>query len=110
MSDREDAIKKLLDDGDELTEENIKTAMPPKPDTNKEVIDELRNIRAEIKQLRGEVKNQRNQEIKIPEGKAPIVNVPAPVVIQSDRPRRKLNFSFIRDQNGNIISAKAEEE
>ena len=112
MSDREDAIKKLLDDGDELTEENIKAAMPPKPDTNKEVIQSLNAISQKLNEVIDAVNSQNNREIKIPEIKIPEIKIPEQRVIQvpMERKPRKLNFSFVRDENGNIISATATEE
>ena len=110
MSLREDAIKKLLDDGDELTEENIKAAMPPKPDTNKEVIQALNAISQKLNKVIDAVNEKNNREIKIPDIKIPDIKVPAATFIHPERPRRKLSFSFVRDEHGNIISAIATEE
>ncbi len=113
MSEREEAIKKLLDDGADLTEENIQAVMKPeKPalDLSKELLNTLNSLNKNIDLLRDEMKTQKNKEFRIPEIKIPEIKVPQATIIQPDRPRRKLSFSFIRDQNGNIISATATEE
>lgn len=113
MSKREDAIKKLLDDGDELTEENIRAAIKPeepKPDMSREVIGTLNKLNENIVLLRDEVKAQGNKEIKVPDIRMPEIKVPQATLIQPDRPRRKLIFSFVRDEHGNIIQATATEE
>ncbi|HDZ26262.1 hypothetical protein LCGC14_1013790 [marine sediment metagenome] len=116
MTDREDAIKIILDNGGNMTEQDIQDVMDdikknnPKPDTNREVIDTLNKINDNLNRLREDVKAQNNKEIRIPDFKIPDIKVPAATFIHPERPRRKTSFSFVRDVNGNIISATAEEE
>ncbi len=115
MSAREEAIKKLLDDGEDLTEENITAAMEaekPKPDTNREVVETLNKLNDNMVLLRDEVKAQGLKEIRIPNIKMPEIKVPEQRIIQvpEQRKPRKLSFSFVRDANGNIINVTATEE
>ncbi len=114
MSEREEAIKKILGDGDELTEENILAAIKPAekkaPDTNREVIETLQAISNKLNQVIDAVNAQGSREIKIPDIKVPEMKVPAPTIIQPQKDKRKFTFDFTYDQNGNIISAQATEE
>ncbi len=115
MSHREEAIKRILDEGADLTEENITAEVnglekaAPKPDPNRDMLDQLKGIRDIMTQL-VEVVTSQNHEIKIPEIKLPTINVPPANVTIPERSQRKTVYSFVRDDNGNIIQATADEE
>ena len=111
---REQAIARILDEGADLTEDNISAELKkmdkaiPKPDPRQDVLQELKGVRGAINQLIEEVK--RGREIKIPEIKVPAIIVPQANITIPEGPRKKRVYEFVRDLNGNIIKATSTEE
>lgn len=111
MSRRSEAIKKVLDEGADLTEENIQANMEPepeaKPDNSQALLEAVQGMRGEMSQLREEFRNK-EMTVNVPKPETPIVNIPKQET--PERPKRKLSFSFTRDVDGRIINATATEE
>ncbi len=116
MSHREEAISRILDEGADLTEENITAevsileAETPKPDPNEGVIRELQDVKASIDQLIEVVSAQSAREIKIPEIKIPTINVPPANITVPGTSGDKFKMDITRDASGAIINVTATKE
>ena len=117
MGTREDAIKQILDEGADMTQENIR-AVEKSMETQKKAkasSDNERMLQAvnqqnakldRVIELLGE-----RQTITIPEIKVPDIHVPEPRAAAVPAvQKRNFRFKFVRDESGNIIDAQAFEE
>ena len=150
MGAREEAIKQILDEGADMTDENINSVMKSMKESsgtkgdmvtekiikitrkkkepgndNKDVVKSINqmqdNISGKIDQLIQTINSRQDRPINVPEIKIPDIHLPEiklPQIIVPEQKaaqplpaqKKKFNFEFTRDVNGNIINVSASEE
>lgn len=119
MGIREEAIKQILDEGADMTDENINAVM--KSIETKKKVAVKKEKEATVNAITGMQKSIGDKldsliamqgrpiivpDIKIPEIKVPEIKQPQ----QTVRDKKKFSFNIVRDVSGNIIALQASEE